>query len=232
MYYKGGRDPLKVLAFDTTTSSCSIAILQNDSILGQVQGIADRGHAEALLPLIEQVLFEAKLRYQDLDLLAVTVGPGAFTGIRIGLATARSLALATKLPLIGITNFDALVGAIHKSKIAGHNVIVILETKRSDFYVCIYDDNLHVLTEPKVINGTELETLLPKGRILAVGDGVDRALPFIKSGVADITMPNSETHVDPVIVAKLAADIFAGGVPDEKPVPFYLKPPNVNVLKV
>ncbi len=222
---------MKVLAFDTATSFCSITILQNNSILTEVREIADRGHAEVLLPLIEKVLLEAKLHYQDLDLLAVTVGPGAFTGIRIGLATARSLALATKLPLIGITNFDALVGAIHKSEIAGRNIIVILETKRSDFYVSIYDASLSVLVEPKVIEGPELEDLLPKGRVLAVGDAVDRALPFIKSRVADITVSNSEIHVDTAIVAKLAAEIFAAGAPEERPIPFYLKPPNVNVLK-
>ena len=151
---------MNVLAFDTTASSCSIAVLQNKKPLAEKQKSLERGHAEFLVPLIEETLLEAKLSYQDLDLLAVTTGPGAFTGIRIGLATARSLAIACNLPLIGITNFDAIVNGISETERKGRKILVTLETKRLDFYVCLYNEDLSILIEPQTVEGSYLKLSL------------------------------------------------------------------------
>ncbi len=99
---------MKVLAFDCSGASCSAAVLIDDRPAAQRFAPMERGHAETLLPMIETVLREAALTPAALDLLAVTVGPGSFTGLRIGLAAARGLALARKLPAIGVTSFDAV----------------------------------------------------------------------------------------------------------------------------
>ena len=223
---------LKVLAFDTATSSCSVTVWQNHKILAREQKFLDRGHAELLVPLIEVALDSAKFCYQDLDLLAVTTGPGAFTGIRIALATARGLALACKLPLIGITNFEALAHAIPKSERAGCKVLILLETKRSDFYICLYDENLSVLVEPSIIEGAELGLLVEEGTLLIAGDAMDRAWPFLQSPDLQVIKSNSKTYVDPAIVAELAADKMTYGVAQDKPLPFYVKSPDVNLPNV
>jgi tRNA threonylcarbamoyladenosine biosynthesis protein TsaB len=220
---------LNVLAFDTVTSSCAITIWKNHQILAEKQQFINRGHAEVLVPLIESALDAAKLSYQELDLLAVTTGPGAFTGIRIGLATARSLALVCKLPLIGITNFTALVHAIPKSERAGCKVLVVLETKRSDFYICLYDEDLSVLVEPKTIDGAGLGCLVQKGILLLAGDAIERALPFLQGPGLLVVKSAIKTYVDPAVVAELAVAIMGYGVALDKPLPFYLKPPDVNL---
>ena len=220
---------LKVLAFDTATSSCAITIWQNHQILAEEQQFIDRGHAEVLVPLIETVLIQANLSYQELDLLAVTTGPGAFTGIRIGLATARSLAVVCNLPLIGITNFEALVNATPKPERLGCKILVVLETKRSDFYICMYDENLSVLVEPQTIDGSGLGLLVQKGTLLLTGDAIERALPFLRVPGLRVVKSTSEYYVNTGIVAELAAGIMGSGLVLEKPLPFYLKPPDVNL---
>ena len=220
---------MNVLAFDTVASSCAITILQNHKILAEEQQFIDRGHAEILLPLIESTLAAANLSYHELDLLAVTIGPGAFTGIRVGLATARSLALACKVPLVGITNFAALAHAIPVSERAGRKILIVLETKRSDFYICVYDENLSVLVKPMTIDGGGLGLLIQKGTLLLAGDAIARALPFLQEPNLQIVKSTTKTYVDPAIVAELAVGIINSGVTLNKPLPFYLKPPDVKL---
>ena len=220
---------MKVLAFDTTSSFCSVTIWQNHQILAEEKKIIDRGHAEVLVPMMESVLVKAGSDYKDLNLLAVTVGPGAFTGIRIGLATARSLALVCKIPLIGITNFEALVHGISKRERQGCKVLVVLETKRSDFYVCLYDENLSALMKPKTVEGPELVSLVQRSPVLLAGDAIDRALTFLRLLDPRIVKSSSGICVNPATIAELAFGIIKTGVVIEKPVPFYLKPPDVSL---
>ena len=223
---------MTVLAFDTATSSCAIAIWRNGEVIAQVQKDLERGHAEVLVPMIEGVLAEAKITYQDLDLLAVTIGPGAFTGIRIGLATARSLALAIKLPLIGITNFKALAYARPQSEKAGRKSLIVLEKKRADFYVCLYDEDLTLLSEPKAVDAIGLQAFAGIGPLLLLGDAAERALPLLDVAGRDVTAPISGRYVEPVTVAQLAEDIINSGVAFSSPSPLYIKPPDVNMSGV
>ena len=97
-----------ILAFDTTTSACTAAVCDGDTVVAERSVALERGHAEILLPMIEGVLADGSIGYRDLTGIAVTRGPGAFTGIRIGLAAARGLGLATGLPVAGVTTLEAL----------------------------------------------------------------------------------------------------------------------------
>jgi tRNA threonylcarbamoyladenosine biosynthesis protein TsaB len=223
---------LTVLAFDTATSSCAIALWQNGKVLAETQKFLERGHAEVLVPMIEGVLADAGLTYHDLDLLAVTTGPGAFTGIRIGLSTARSLALASKLPLIGISNFTALAEALPVSEKQGRKSLVVLETKRADFYACLCGEDLSLLADPQAVDEAGLCNLAGGGPLLLAGDATERALPLLAGTGLDIATSSAGTHVNPAIVAALANDIKNSGVAFEKPSPLYLKPPDVNMSGV
>src|SRR5262249_26286756 len=106
----GAVDPLRVLAIDTALEACSAAILDT----GHGDGVTSRsvpmmrGHAEALVPLIAAVMSEANVEFDGLDRIAVTVGPGSFTGLRVGVAAARGIALATGKPAVGVTTLAAL----------------------------------------------------------------------------------------------------------------------------
>jgi|TARA_B100000315_G_C14553813_1_gene577168 tRNA threonylcarbamoyladenosine biosynthesis protein TsaB len=225
-----------VLAFDTATSSCAITLWRNGDTVARAQQMLERGHAEVLVPMIEDVLAEAGLTYQELKLLAVTIGPGAFTGIRIGLATARALALASDLPLIGITNFAALAHAQAAAERKGRNILIVLETKRADFYACGYDENLSLIAEPQAIDGAGLLRLAGdmagSGQLLLAGDCNDRAHKILQKMELDILISTSSNHVDPAIVAELAEAKFRSGTALDNPAPLYLKPPDVNMSGV
>ena len=110
---------MRLLALDTATSACSAALWQDGTVLARHLQPMARGQSEALLPMVAAVMAEAGLAFADLDLLAVTVGPGTFTGIRIGLAAARGLALATGLPLAGIATTEAVAGGHSVARASG-----------------------------------------------------------------------------------------------------------------
>jgi tRNA threonylcarbamoyladenosine biosynthesis protein TsaB len=103
---------MRILAMDTATSSCSVALWCDETIVAARREVMSRGQAEALVPMIGDVLAEAKVTASDLDLLAVTVGPGAFTGLRIGLATARGMGLAAHVPCLGLTTTEVIAHAV------------------------------------------------------------------------------------------------------------------------
>ncbi len=100
-----------ILAMDTAGGACSAALWRNGQVVASRFELLRRGHAERLVPMIEAVMAEGAMAYADLDCLAVTLGPGGFTGVRIGLATARGLALACGRPLVGVSNFQVLATA-------------------------------------------------------------------------------------------------------------------------
>ena len=105
---------MKVLALDTATASCSVAVMCDGDIRARQFTTMDRGQAEALMPMVEWAMAEARLDFRNLDLVATTVGPGSFTGLRVGLAAARGLALAARLPIVGVTTLEALVHGVRR----------------------------------------------------------------------------------------------------------------------
>jgi len=102
---------MKLLAVDTALGACSCAIVDDARILAHRFEIMDRGHAERLAPMVDEAMHESGLTFSDLERLAVTTGPGTFTGQRVGLAFARGLRVALKLPLTGITTLEAMATA-------------------------------------------------------------------------------------------------------------------------
>ena len=129
---------MKVLGLDTATSGCSAALWEGT--VGSV-GAARvtvrrsapmaRGQAEVLVPLAQEVLAEAGAAFDDLDRIAVTVGPGAFTGLRIALAAARGIAVARDLPVVGITSFDAIAHGVPEAERAGRYLLVAVDSRRA-----------------------------------------------------------------------------------------------------
>lgn len=118
------------LAIDVSVSGCSVAIINKQQNLSISRFIdTDRGQAEMLIPMIDEIIKESNLKMSDIEMITVTRGPGSFTGVRIGLATARSLGLALNIPVLGISTLDAIARA-HDDKSA----LFLIDTKRGDFY--------------------------------------------------------------------------------------------------
>jgi tRNA threonylcarbamoyladenosine biosynthesis protein TsaB len=124
-------DPL-ILGFDTSAAHCAAALVCGAEVLAQAELAMAKGQAEALVPLLEQVLADAGKAWGDLDALAVGTGPGNFTGIRLAVAAARGLALGLNIPAIGVTIFDARAHNLPRP------LIVAEDARRGEVYVQSY----------------------------------------------------------------------------------------------
>jgi tRNA threonylcarbamoyl adenosine modification protein YeaZ len=126
-----------ILAFDTAVTGCSVVCLDSETGASVLRSVmTERGQAEMLLPLIQEVVTEAGFQMTDIDRIAVTQGPGSFTGVRIGLAAARALGLALDCPVIGFSTLHILA----KEADPAPSILALIDTKRNDFYGQIFDE--------------------------------------------------------------------------------------------
>ena len=166
---------MNILALDTSMSVCSAAVLRDDgaghALIAHDAEMA-RGHAEALMPMVAEVMAEAKLRFDELDLIAATQGPGSFTGVRIAIAAALGLALVTRARLYGT---DSLTVMARVALAAGTEpkgpFAVAADARRGMLYFGLYDETGQRLDGPLLVAPDEAVDLLPNALCVAVGSG-------------------------------------------------------------
>jgi tRNA threonylcarbamoyladenosine biosynthesis protein TsaB len=215
---------MMVLGLDSAGGACSAALWRDGAVIARRFEVMERGHAEALMPMAEAVMTEAGMDFAALDAIGVTVGPGAFTGVRIGLAAARGLALAAEVPAVGVTTFEALAAAVPEAERAGRALLVAVDSKRADVYAQLFDAAVEPMSEPAALAPAALAGLLPRGPLLTVGDGV-RLLADVLAG-RDVRASSAAPHPDAAWVATLAAARLEAGGPMTSPAPLYLRPPD------
>jgi len=204
---------LKIFACDTALGACSVAVLDGDTILAHRIVEMQRGHAEALAPMAQDALREAGIVLSALDRLAVTTGPGTFTGQRVGLAFMRGLRIALRKPLIGITTFEAMAAqACAQTGLA--NAAVLHDARRDEVYALLAK-NGDVAIGPLVAPLYEAVAMLESATPLALAG---TAAPAAKLPGATMT---PVIHPDALWVARLALHAPAS---DEAPRPLYLRP--------
>jgi tRNA threonylcarbamoyladenosine biosynthesis protein TsaB len=204
-----------VLALDTAGTGCFAAVY--DSVEGRVLGSAGadigRGHAEQLMAFVDEALAASGKALSDVDRVAVTIGPGSFTGIRVGVAAARGFALSLGVPAVGVSRLAALAAAASRDN-PGRSVAVVMDAKRDEVYGQMFSADLAELTPPEALDIADA---------VARFEGYDGIV--CGSGAALVSvMPNGSDLTDIGIVAKLGAyaDPAHG-----KPKPLYLRGPDV-----
>ena len=166
-----------ILAFDASAAACTIAIRADGRSLAWRDAPMARGHAETLMPLVMAVMAEAGLAFAALAKIAVGVGPGSFTGIRIALAAARGIGLAANRPVVGIDSFSAIAAAIAPSTLAGRSLLVIVDSKRTELFGQYFDADHHALGEPLVLPAEGMLQHRPAGALLIAGDAAGQFPP-------------------------------------------------------
>ena len=218
------------LGIDTATSACACALwsaAERRVLAVRAEPLA-RGQAERLLPMVQELLDEAGLGFADIGRYGVTVGPGAFTGLRIGLAAARGLALAAGRPLVGVTGLEAAALGAGPERRRGRTVLVALDSRREDFYVQLFDEAASPLTEPASVLPADLPGLAASiaGPLLLLGDAAARAAEALGGAVPLEVLP-SDGAAEAAAVARLAAECAD---PAARPAdPFYIRPPDVTL---
>jgi tRNA threonylcarbamoyladenosine biosynthesis protein TsaB len=223
-----------VLALDSAGSGCSAAVAVGDTVLAS-EGIAGlHGQAEALMPIVDAVMRRAGVPPAGLDWVATTIGPGSFTGIRVGLAAARGIALAAGARLLGVTSFEAVAAALPRGSDLSCFLLVALESRREDLFIQLFDCALNLLGEPAAVLPNELgaavNAVIGGAPLLILGDAACRAAPLLAA------RPDT-AHVEgsaPIAVGVLRAALRRGrlGEPGTAARPLYLRPPGVTLPKV
>jgi tRNA threonylcarbamoyladenosine biosynthesis protein TsaB len=214
----GERQRMTILAFDCAVSGLSVAVVHDDVCLARHRE-EGRGQAATLLPAIAAVLRQAGVDRRALSMVAVTVGPGSFTGVRVGLAAARGLALALGVPLAGITTTAVLLAAAEPD---GRLAVAAIDTHLGDWF-CAFSVNDRT---PFLASTEALAKRLAGRACRIVGPQAEALAPLIADAVAQPAVP------DPRVIARLASIDGVEGWRDRNrieglPRPLYLRGVNV-----
>lgn len=216
----------RLLALDTATAACSVALLNGDTMVSRCQTLG-RGHAERLMPMVAEVVEAAGVSLRQMDAFAVTVGPGAFTGLRIGLAAGRGLALATGRPCFAVTTLEAIAGQVSERERAGRTLLVALQTGRGDYYAAVLPADQPRLSAAMVVSAADITARFPAGAAVLVAGDAAEGLAALLAGhgvAADVAAGARTPHA--AAVARLAAARWRSGERTAAPpAPLYLRPP-------
>jgi len=220
---------MTLLAIDTGQAACSVALWHEGAVVAHRLSPMPKGHAEALVPMIEEVQAEAGFVFTDLDALAVTVGPGTFTGLRVGMATARGLAVAADKPLIGVTTLEAIAWPARSEASEGTAIAAVFDARRNEIYLQCFAKDGSALTEPALVLLDDIEAYLPDGPLLCVGTGAD----LLRSRAEEAGRAATLSTASPLPDARVVAEIAAAREPErgKVPGPLYLRAPDAKLPK-
>jgi len=219
---------MNILALDTSMGACSAAVLRSSGGAGRTlfarQEAMARGHAEALMPMVAEVMAEAGLRFAEIDLIAATTGPGSFTGVRIAIAAARGLALVTHAKLFGTDSLTVMAKeAVARGAAEPGPFAVAVDARRGMLYFGLYDEAGKKRDGPLLIGPDEAINLLPSGLRVAAGSGA--ILLAEAGGRRGHPLQAKLAELQPSAEA-LAEIAFASGETVPTLRPLYLRPPD------
>ena len=217
---------MRVLAIDTGLEACSVAVLDTAHAEARVQESLpmQRGHAEALMPLIERMLNRAELDVSALDRIAVTTGPGSFTGLRVGIAAARGIALASGKPAIGLSTLAAFAAPF----IAADDtlpVVVAIDARHDHVYLQVFGPGGRTVVAPRVAPLREALRVSTAGAPRIIGTAANKLAAAWPSSERPPSAVEQRGAPRIDWVARLGAAATDTSMP---PKPLYLRPPDAH----
>jgi tRNA threonylcarbamoyladenosine biosynthesis protein TsaB len=217
---------MNILALETSMGACSAAVLRNGGAAPKLlarYAPMERGHAEAVMPMVEEVMAEARLDFADLGLIAVTTGPGSFTGVRIAIAAARGLALVTTAKLFATDSLTVMARVAQKSGAPNGPLAVAADARRGMLYFGLYDAAGRKLEGPLLLAPDDAAAMLPPELRSAVGSGASllAAAAQLRGQAIEAGLP--ELQPDAAALAEIAC-VSGETTPILRPL--YLRPPD------
>jgi tRNA threonylcarbamoyladenosine biosynthesis protein TsaB len=215
---------MRVLAIDCALDACSAAVFDSDpgTIVASQTRIMTRGHAEALMPLIARVMDEAEVEFKELDRIAVTVGPGSFTGLRVGISAARGIALAAAKPAIGLTTLAGLA-APHIAADDTTPVLAAIDARHDHVYMQVFGQGGRTLLAPRIAPLREAVRAATGGPARIVGSAASMVARSWPKGALPPALVDQRGAPDIGWIARLGA---AATDAEGPPKPLYLRAPD------
>lgn len=213
-----------ILCLETATPSCSVALVHNGEVLACEEDPKGQNHSEKITLFIDSVMKQAGISYNDLDAVAVSMGPGSYTGLRIGVSTAKGLCYAVSKPLIAVETLHAMAYGVEPHGHAALRVPMI-DARRMEVYAAIFDENVNKIkdTEAVIINGNSFTDLKKDHHIYLFGDGADKCAELFANDDKITVIKEfhcSAKYMNVIAQRKLDAKDFVDVAYFE---PFYLK---------
>jgi tRNA threonylcarbamoyl adenosine modification protein YeaZ len=211
---------MRVLAIDTALAVCAAAVLDTErtGMRGRESVPMVRGHAEALMPMIARVMDAAKLEFGELDRIAVTTGPGSFTGLRVGIAAARGIALAAGKPSVGLSTLAAYAAPLI-AKDDSIPVVVVIDARHDQVYLQVFGVGGRTVVLPRVAPIDEAVRAAALGPVRIVGSAAD----LIAAAWPASQPPPSLVEQKPAPEIDWVARLGAASVGSAPPKPLYLR---------
>lgn len=218
------RVPFRILAIDTALGACSVCVYDGETataVAVEAEEMAT-GHAEALMPMIQRVMAQVEGGFHSLSRVAVTIGPGSFTGLRIGISAARAIGLATGIPVVGVSTLAAYAAPLINPAEAGV-IAVAIDARHGALFFQAFAMSGRTIVLPRVIPVKEAGRAIGSGPVRIAGSGagplaVEAMTLGLKASIADL---RPAPDIGAVARLGLAADPATA-----PPKPLYLRPPS------
>lgn len=231
-----------ILGIDSSTEMAGISLLDNDKIIAEINLALYRRHSERLLPNISHLFQELDYNIKEVDGIAVTIGPGSYTGLRIALSTVKGFAQALKIPVVGISTLEAL--SYNYRNVSGL-LVPIIDARRERVYTALFDNYLKedkfnkkriwddtTLSLEELTAKLKLIDSINKKKIFFMGNGVNKYRDIIKKIDMNTELASpSFNNPRGALIAELGKNYFEAGISDniEKLTPNYLKKPQAEI---
>lgn len=212
-----------LLSLETATTNCSVSISKDDQIIALKENNAENySHSEQLHLFIKEALQEASLSFSDLDAVAISKGPGSYTGLRIGVSAAKGLCFAMDIPLISIPTLKSMAHQVKPQ--AGEIVIPVLDARRMEVYSCVYNSDYQEIRETRaeIINEASFAEFASAAKVYLIGSGAEKSRGVLEhtNFQFDETIVPSAREMAPLAFKKFQAKQFEDVAYFE---PYYLK---------
>jgi len=215
---------MRVLAIDTALAACSAAVLDtaHGGIVASESLPMTRGHAEALMPLLQRVMKSSGLAFADLDRVVVTTGPGSFTGLRVGIAAARGLGLALKVPVVGVSTLSAYA-APHLAENDRIPVVAAIDARHQHVYLQVFGPGGRIRAAPRLAGLKEAVQAASGAPSCIVGSAAQAVADKLSKTAVLPTIVDSSTAPDIAWIARIGAVVPEATSPAK---PQYLRAPD------
>lgn len=223
-----------LLCMETATERCSIVLANDGKILGNTYSTGDFDHSAQLTLLIEACLQQSQCKLSDLDAIAVSIGPGSYTSLRVGLSTAKGLCYGLNVPLMPIDSLSIIAAGMIQEQLYTSETLYIpmIDARRMEVYAAVYAASGEVLEKPSaiILSAESFKDYFDRGiSLVFAGNGAPKFSPVVSSSFAHFSQVRSNaTHMPDLAEKAFQQKAFADVAYVE---PFYLKPPNITVPK-